>query len=58
MSELEELRKRRHARESREVERERQVLLPSEDATRGTGFAYGGNINRYQDQFHPTLSRN
>lgn len=56
-NELEELRKRRNARESRESERESRVLLPRA-AKMGSRFADDGNRGGYQDQFHPSLSRN
>jgi len=58
-SELEELRRRRHVREAREMERERHVIKPPHLNT-----AHGANVynysrdGKYQDQFNPTLSRN
>lgn len=61
-NELEELRRKRHAREARETERERQLLVPpaatGTSAFVGNGALHGGIDGRYHDQFNPTLSRN
>lgn len=56
-TELEKLRNRRRARESREAERERRVFL-SPGAKEGGDFSHVGNERRYHDQFNPTLSKN
>jgi hypothetical protein len=56
---LEELRRRRHVREAREMERERLVINPPQLNT-----AHGANVynysreGKYQDQFNPALTRN
>ena len=54
--ELDELRKRRHAREAREVKRERQMLAPPGQIEQGSCLK-DDIKRRYQDQFHPSLSR-
>jgi hypothetical protein len=58
-SELEELRRRRHVREAREMERERHVINPPQlNTAQGVNVYNYSREGKYQDQFNPTLSRN
>ena len=57
VDDLEELRKRRHAREAKEMARERRIIFP-QSAITNTVHRSNVREGKYQDQFNPTLSRN
>ena len=56
--ELEELRKRRRVRESREMERGKHLLAPPPEGNTLSEVHHPGMEGRYNDQFNPRLSRN